>query len=409
VQPAAMGWPHVAGVASVLLLGVVAVAGNAPALLDGGKGAGVVPGSVLLATFYAVVSLTIFAYFRVVTADPGRPCGLQSPHLESGRAANGKEMRMCQKCKTYKPERCHHCSDCNQCTLKMDHHCPWVNNCVGFRNYKYFYLLLVYATCSEVYAVGLLSYCVSLRAGGGAWLPWDICAMVTIGLVGLFALATIGLLLFHTHLISVNQTTIEQLKGIPVDEYSLGVCLNIKMVLGDEPAVWCIPCVWGVAPEFDGINWDDPAQRAAGGGQVSLEGIALDIAPGPPFPHGAAFDQPSPLSGGFVDGFGGDGSGVGSLAKPAGLGAPQCDGKTLDPNAALGNGHARLDAASGLPAYEASAMLAPPPSAPEGAAEAAQPPVPSLSLLRSEDGAGLPEAPRPPAPGMSVPAYSVNL
>jgi len=74
---------------------------------------------VVQATFYAIVSLTFFAYVRVVTADPGRPCGLESPHMLSGRAANGKEMRMCQKCKTYKPERCHHCSDCNQCTLKM--------------------------------------------------------------------------------------------------------------------------------------------------------------------------------------------------------------------------------------------------------------------------------------------------
>jgi len=46
------------------------------------------------------------------------------------------QVRYCEKCLCIKPDRSHHCSVCEDCTLKMDHHCPWVNNCVGFHNYK---------------------------------------------------------------------------------------------------------------------------------------------------------------------------------------------------------------------------------------------------------------------------------
>lgn len=39
----------------------------------------------------------------------------------------------------------------NRCVLKMDHHCPWINNCVGWGNHAHFVTFLTFATigCSH--------------------------------------------------------------------------------------------------------------------------------------------------------------------------------------------------------------------------------------------------------------------
>jgi hypothetical protein len=44
------------------------------------------------------------------------------------------EPTWCDKCSVLRPPRCHHCSQCDRCVLQFDHHCVWLNNCVGYNN-----------------------------------------------------------------------------------------------------------------------------------------------------------------------------------------------------------------------------------------------------------------------------------
>ena len=56
----------------------------------------------------------------------------------------------CKVCRNWKPQRTHHCSICNVCVPKMDHHCPWLANCVGYHNFKAFFLFCVYQSVSTI-------------------------------------------------------------------------------------------------------------------------------------------------------------------------------------------------------------------------------------------------------------------
>jgi hypothetical protein len=48
------------------------------------------------------------------------------------------EFKRCDRCYIVRTPRVHHCSVCKGCIMKMDHHCPWINNCVGQFTQKFF-------------------------------------------------------------------------------------------------------------------------------------------------------------------------------------------------------------------------------------------------------------------------------
>eukprot|EP01090_Pellita_catalonica_P023268 TRINITY_DN9473_c0_g2_i1.p1 TRINITY_DN9473_c0_g2~~TRINITY_DN9473_c0_g2_i1.p1 ORF type:complete len:337 (-),score=51.17 TRINITY_DN9473_c0_g2_i1:58-1068(-) len=54
------------------------------------------------------------------------------------------EITYCFRCEIQRPPQSHHCRICGRCVAFMDHHCPYINNCVGKENIKAFSLVMIY-------------------------------------------------------------------------------------------------------------------------------------------------------------------------------------------------------------------------------------------------------------------------
>eukprot|EP00439_Symbiodinium_sp_Y106_P060290 s857_g8.t2 len=166
-------------------------------------------------------------------------------HIRQEQKRSG-ERRKCKWCLKYKPDRTHHCRVCRMCILKMDHHCPWIYNCVGFRNYKYFFLLLVYTNIDCVLVVSTMLP--SVRAGTQPTTPFMTMFLLIFGetLAGFLCVLVTMFLGFHIYLMLQAMTTIEFCEkstrgGFRASIYDRGFVGNICAVLGDNPLLWMLP------------------------------------------------------------------------------------------------------------------------------------------------------------------------
>lgn len=58
---------------------------------------------------------------------------------------------MCPECKIIRTPRSWHCNICNMCVERFDHHCPYINNCVGYWNHTYFLLFILMIVVNLLY------------------------------------------------------------------------------------------------------------------------------------------------------------------------------------------------------------------------------------------------------------------
>ena len=145
-------------------------------------------------------------------------------HSQKRTQEAGDGLRWCGHCACYvtSTPRTKHCHECRKCVQGFDHHCVYLQSCVGAANYRTFLLLLLTMT---TWTGGLLAVDVALLLApteGAA--AFDRCGsrdstprLVLLVAHALLSLACVvlvsGLLALHCYLLSTGQTTYEMVIG----------------------------------------------------------------------------------------------------------------------------------------------------------------------------------------------------
>lgn len=187
-------------------------------------------GVINIICYNALSFVAMYSHYKAMTTDPGAVPACAKPlsndqqeiDYEAHERWNGTEninnryRKYCKKCKAFKPIRAHHCSICSRCIVKMDHHCPWVNNCVGIGNHKLFLLFLFWINVMCDYSLLLIAcryaFCMLGRTDCSGSDDGNLCIILLMVEAALFGLFTLCMMGDQSTVVTTNQTQIDRLK-----------------------------------------------------------------------------------------------------------------------------------------------------------------------------------------------------
>ncbi|CAL9079197.1 unnamed protein product [Musa textilis] len=224
--------------------------------IDVWLGLGTGPGLLNALIFSWLAFMCLFSFFVTVLTDPGGVPPSFAPETEDPQK-DGECLRYCDKCSSYKPPRAHHCRVCRRCVLKMDHHCVWIGNCVGYANYKPYIVCVLHAAMASIYSMVIFASSILGKdhdfKGISNKIFYILCGSVTI----MLSLAFGSLLGWHIYLLTHNLTTIEYRAAVRAmwlakksgqkyhHQFDLGIYNNLIMILGPNILKWFCPAAAG--------------------------------------------------------------------------------------------------------------------------------------------------------------------
>lgn len=207
-------------------------------------------GVLLFVMYQCLLLLAWFSHFQAMTTDPGTIPSKTAPE-------NYSNPKCCKLCRgQWKPPRAHHCKTCHRCIFRMDHHCPWINNCVGLANQKLFILFLGYTALSAIVTLLMLSAsCVSWLWSQKSWSDAAAPSSVTIICSGLVAVECVAAVLFVSDFLQEQIESITQNSTL-VETYQRthgergDFTEHFKQIFGDEWWWWPVPLYSCRSPDY---------------------------------------------------------------------------------------------------------------------------------------------------------------
>uniref|UniRef100_A0A674P685 Palmitoyltransferase n=1 Tax=Takifugu rubripes TaxID=31033 RepID=A0A674P685_TAKRU len=81
---------------------------------------------------------------------------IRSSGQEDAEPKESSRRNWCTTCRVMRPPRAGHCRICGVCVLRLDHHCVWINSCVGQANHRSFLLTLILFLLTSLYGISLV-------------------------------------------------------------------------------------------------------------------------------------------------------------------------------------------------------------------------------------------------------------